>query len=170
MPALCPSARQSTRLAAKSQAIFKASTMIPSTDFGANHQAPFHFPPPQNSGSYPQQYILSPAQPIPPSNKPQKHTKKCAQESNEESKSGIYWEQCSHLTASLLSWLLDHPEDCTILFKESKGCTTKSQAHKKNKIKAVIASVVFKEDGIYSEAYSQNPERFSVAVNSHLMM
>ena len=63
MPALCPSARRSTRLAAKSQAIFKASTMIPSTDFGANHQAPFCFPPPQNSGSYPQQYVLSPRNP-----------------------------------------------------------------------------------------------------------
>ena len=61
MPALRPSARRSTRLAAKSQAIFKASTMIPLTDFGANHQAPFRFPPPQNSGSYPQQYVPSPA-------------------------------------------------------------------------------------------------------------
>ena len=170
MPALRPSARRSTRLAAKSQAIFKASTMIPSTDFGANHQAPFRFPPPQNSGSYPQQYVPSPAQPIPPSNKPQKRTKKRAQESNEESKSGIYWERRSHLTASLLSWLLDHPEDRAILFNESKGGTTKSQAREKNNIKAAIASVVFKEDGVYSEAYSQNPERFSAAVNSRLMV
>ena len=57
-----------------------------------------------------------------------------------------------------------------ILFNESKGGTTKSQAREKNKIKASITSVVFKEDSVYSEAYSQNLERFSVAVNSHLMM
>ena len=143
MPALRPSARWSTRLAAKSQAIFKASTMIPSTDFGANHQAPFHFPPPQNSGSYPQQYVPSPTQPIPPSNKPQKRTKKRAQESNEESKSGIYWEQRSHLTASLLSWLLDHLEDRAILFNESKGGTTKSHLKRAKRIRLRLQSRVW---------------------------
>ena len=85
MPALHSSARRSTCLAAKSQSIFKASTMIPSTGFGVNNQAPFHFPPPWNPVLYPQQSIPSPTQPIPPGNKPLKHTKKCAQESNEES-------------------------------------------------------------------------------------
>ena len=169
MPALRPSARRSTRLAAKSRSIFKASTMIPSTGFGANNQAPFRFPPPRIPVSYPQQAMPPPAQPIPPSNKPQKRTKKCTQESNEESKSGIYWERRPHLTANLLSWLLNHPEDRTILFNESKGGTTKSQAREKNRIKAIIASVVFKEDDTYREAYSQHPERFAVAVNSRLM-
>ena len=95
--------------------------------------------------------------------------KKCAQESSEESKSGIYWERCPHLTTALLSWLLDHPDDCAILFNETKGGTTKSQAREKNKIKTTIASVVFKEDNIYGEAYSQHPERFVITVNSHLM-
>ena len=129
MPALRPSARWSTRLAAKSQSIFKASTMIPSTGFGVNNQAPFHFPPPRNPVPYPQQSTVpSPAQPIPPGNKPQKRTKKCAQELNKESKSGIYWEWHSHLTTALLSWLLDHLDDCAILFNETKGGTTKSQA------------------------------------------
>ena len=169
MPALRPSARRSTRLAAKSQSIFKASTMIPSTGFGANNQAPFRFPPPRIPVSYPQQAMPPPAQPIPPSNKPQKRTKKRTQESNEESKSGIYWERRPHLTANLLSWLLNHPEDRAILFNESKGGTTKSQAREKNRIKAIIASVVFKEDDTYKEAYSQHPERFAVAVNSRLM-
>ena len=168
-PALCPSAHQSTRLAAKSQSILKTSIMIPSTGFGVNNQAPFHFPPPWNPVPYPQQSIPSLTQPMPPGNKPQKRTKKCAQESNEESKSGIYWEWCSHLTTTLLSWLLDHPDDHAILFNKTKGGTMKSQAREKNRIKNMIASVVFKEDDIYGEAYSQHPERFAITVNSCLI-
>ena len=169
MPALHPSARRSTRLAAKSQSIFRAPTMIPSTGFGVNNQVPFRFPPPRNSVPYPQQSIPSPAQPIPPGNKPQKRIKKSARELSEESKSGIYWERRPHLTTALLSWLLDDPDDCAILFNETKGGTTKSQAREKNKIKTTIASVVFKEDDIYGEAYSQHPERFVIAVNNRLM-
>ena len=178
MPALHPSARRSAHLEARTvKTILKVSSiMIPSAAFGVNHQAPSRFPPPQNLASHPKQAIAPlVAQPIPtPSAKPlPKHTKKCAQEPNEESTPGIYWEWCPHLTTALLSWLLDHPADHTILFNENKGSesqggTAKPHAQRKQDIKAIIAKVIFEKDEKYGDTYAQQPAKFVTAVGNCL--
>ena len=87
----------------------------------------------------------------------------------------IYWERFPHLTDSLLSWLLSHPADRTILFydrratQESGPPQEKASGRHKKDIHAAIAQHLFSEDVVYSRTYASGPDRFASAVQSRLV-
>ncbi|KAF9230850.1 hypothetical protein BU15DRAFT_68840, partial [Melanogaster broomeanus] len=90
------------------------------------------------------------------------------------SSEAVYWEPYPYLTDCLLSWLLERPADCAVLFydKASGETSTPTDArasgqHKKD-IYPVIAKVLFEKDPIYGSAYASQPDKFSSAVQSRL--
>ncbi|KIK74132.1 hypothetical protein PAXRUDRAFT_836069, partial [Paxillus rubicundulus Ve08.2h10] len=73
-----------------------------------------------------------------------------SQEPNASSSETVYWEPYPYPTDDLLTWLLERPTDCTILFYdkssgESSSIPTNASAtgHHKKDIYPVIAKVLF---------------------------
>ncbi|KIK72513.1 hypothetical protein PAXRUDRAFT_180520, partial [Paxillus rubicundulus Ve08.2h10] len=67
-------------------------------------------------------------------------------------------------TSKLVTWLIDHPVDCIVLFSDDKSAPRpqgKPSGRTKQDICAVIAEVIFKDDADWGQAFSTHPAKFT---------
>jgi len=85
----------------------------------------------------------------------------------------IQWTADTPLTDKLVTFLLDYPADCHILFYDNKGTDIshgRPSGKDKSTIYVVIAKHIFEDNNKYSAAFAANPAPFSASVGNHLSM
>ncbi|KAI6041983.1 hypothetical protein EDC04DRAFT_2601286 [Pisolithus marmoratus] len=109
----------------------------------------------------PQYYFLSQSGSQISAKSKMKYTKKRTQESTEASgNEAVLWEPYLQLTRDLLTWILQHPTDCAVLFNEMVDENILGKPHSQQK----------KDINTYGESYTAHPAKFVTAVASHLVI
>ncbi|KIK76218.1 hypothetical protein PAXRUDRAFT_170594 [Paxillus rubicundulus Ve08.2h10] len=74
-------------------------------------------------------------------------------------------------TSKLLTWLIDHPVDCIVVFSDDKSAPCpqgKPSGRTKQDTCAVITEVIFKDDADWGQAFSTYPEKFTKVIQDCL--
>ncbi|KAI6103434.1 hypothetical protein F5141DRAFT_1217069 [Pisolithus sp. B1] len=118
----------------------------------------------------PQYYFLSQSSSQISAKSKMKCMKKHTQESTEASgNEAIHWEPYPQLTRDLLTWILQHPADCAVLFNEMMDENILGKPHSwwKKDINAVIANTIFHHDRQYGESYAAHPAKLKNKYQQH---
>jgi len=88
----------------------------------------------------------------------------------------VQWDTNPTCTDKLVSWILNHPADCNVLFHDHllnsppPVLSPEERPSGKNKkdITAVIAKHIFQDDLAYSVLYASDPGKFTLSVTNQL--